>query len=67
MIQFKAHEGPAAGFTIDVLNHGMLAGHIRRRSEGDVYCYFRGVHNENSPSHEDQDLERLMRLVSENP
>ncbi|HTT44045.1 MAG TPA: hypothetical protein VMG33_13310 [Steroidobacteraceae bacterium] len=67
MIQFKAHEGPAAGVTIDVLNHGMLAGHIRRPSDGDLYRYFRGVHNESSPSHEDRDLERLMRLISEDP
>jgi hypothetical protein len=67
MIQFKAHESAGGAFTIDVLSHGMLAGHIRRHGEGDLYRYFRGVHNESSPRHADQDLERLKRLVSEDP
>jgi hypothetical protein len=67
MIQFKSRESAGGAFTIDVLNHGMLAGHIRKCGEDDLYRYFRGVHNESAPRHADPDLDRLKRLVSEDP
>jgi hypothetical protein len=67
MVEFNIRDNLGGSFSIDVLNHGMLAGHIRKRPDTGASRYYRGVHNELTPADEDRDLEALKRRVKQNP
>jgi hypothetical protein len=67
MVEFNRQDTLGGGFSIQVVNHGMLAGHIRKRPDTGAFRYYRGVHNELTPADEDQDLEALKRRVRQNP
>jgi hypothetical protein len=67
MVEFKRQDTLGGGFSIQVLNHGILAGHIRKRPDTGAFAYYRGAHNELTAADHDRDLESLKRRIAQNP
>jgi hypothetical protein len=66
MVEFRSSNSWGAAFCVDVLHHGMLAGHIRRQLATGVFrYYYRNVHDELQPTLQDRDLEALKRRIRE--
>ncbi len=66
-IDFKEKETLGGGWSLEVRRSGILLGHIRQRPDTGAYRYFRGPHNELTPSYENADLEALKEQVTDNP
>ena len=67
MVAFKRQDTLGGGFSIDVLNHEMLVGHIRKQPDTGAFRYYRGVQNDLTAAYADRDLEALKRRVKGNP
>jgi hypothetical protein len=67
MAEFTRPDTLGAGFSVEVRNLGVVVHHIRKRPDTGVFRYYRGEHNELTPTYENGDLEALKRRVQENP
>ena len=66
-IDFVERETLGSAWSIEVHQSGVIIGHIRRSSSSGAFRYFRGAHNELTPSHEENDLEILKRCIRDHP
>lgn len=66
MVEFRSSNSWGAAFCVDVLHHGMLAGHIRRQLATGVFrYYYRDAHDDLQRTFQDRDLEALKRRIRE--
>ena len=66
-IEFKENSTLGDGWSLEVKRGISLLGHIRRRPDTGTFRYFRGPHNELSPSYENADLDALKAQIANNP
>lgn len=66
MVEFRSSNSWGAAFCVDVLHHGMLAGHIRRQLATGMFRYYsQDAHDDLQPIFQDRDLEALKRRIRE--
>jgi hypothetical protein len=66
MVEFKRRDALGTGFREEVLNHGLPTGHIGKRPDGE-FVYYRGAHNDLTPTCAGRDLEALKRRIKGDP